>query len=137
MTASRDRLALGVGCERDTAPEELERLVRHTLRRHAIAESAIEAVCSIDSRGREAAVLALAARLNVPARFFSAATLERETPRLANPSAVVFAATGCHGVAEGAALAAAGPRGRLVVPKQKSAHATCAIAAFGDEGGAR
>jgi len=37
-----------------------------------------------------------------------AATLEAQSSRLKNPSKVVFAHTGCHGVAEGAALAAAG-----------------------------
>ena len=54
-----------------------------------------------------AAGLALAERLPVPARFVDAAALEAETPRLANPSAVVFREVGCHGVAEAAALAAA------------------------------
>ena len=51
-----------------------------------------------------------------------------EKPRLANPSAAVFKATGCWGVAEGAALAAAGPEGSLIVPKGKSARATVAVA---------
>jgi cobalt-precorrin 5A hydrolase/precorrin-3B C17-methyltransferase len=69
----------------------------------------------------------LAAELGVPARFFSAAELERETPRLKNPSDIVFKETGCHGVAEGAALAAVGARGALVVSKVRSEHATCAI----------
>jgi cobalt-precorrin 5A hydrolase/precorrin-3B C17-methyltransferase len=64
----------------------------------------------------------------VPARFFSAAELEAEAPRLVTPSTEVFAATGCHGVAEGAALAATGPEGVLVVAKTKSARATCALA---------
>jgi len=64
----------------------------------------------------------------VPARFFDAATLETETPRLQNPSDIVFAEVGCHGVAEGAALAAVGAAGDLMVPKQKSKRATCAIA---------
>ena len=49
-------------------------------------------------------------------------------PRLANPSALVFRATGCHGVAEGAALAAVGPAGELLVAKTRSARATLAIA---------
>jgi cobalt-precorrin 5A hydrolase/precorrin-3B C17-methyltransferase len=40
----------------------------------------------------------------------------------------VFRATGCWGVAEGAALAAVGPAGSLVVSKQRSRRATCAIA---------
>jgi cobalt-precorrin 5A hydrolase/precorrin-3B C17-methyltransferase len=73
-------------------------------------------------------VLALAAELGVPARFFSAAQLERETARLKNPSDVVFAETGCHGVCEGAALAGVGPAGKLLVAKTRSARATCAIA---------
>jgi cobalt-precorrin 5A hydrolase/precorrin-3B C17-methyltransferase len=64
----------------------------------------------------------------VPVRFFDAARLETETPRLQYPSEAVFREVGCHGVAEGAALAAAGPEGELVVPKRKSRRATCAVA---------
>ena len=64
----------------------------------------------------------------MPARFFTAAALEAETPRLKNPSEAVFREVGCHGVAEGAALAAAGADGTLVVAKRKSARVTCAIA---------
>src|SRR5690606_35865102 len=39
-----------------------------------------------------------------------------------------FAEVGCHGVAEGAALAAAGAKASLVVAKTKSQRATCAMA---------
>ena len=67
-------------------------------------------------------------RSGVPARFFAAAALEAEAGRLRNPSDFVFREVGCHGVAEGAALAAAGPHGELVMEKTKSARATCAIA---------
>src|SRR5437660_403001 len=63
-----------------------------------------------------------------PARFFPASRLLAETPRLTQHSEATFRATGCWGVAEGAALAAAGPDGALVVPKRKSRRATCAIA---------
>jgi cobalt-precorrin 5A hydrolase/precorrin-3B C17-methyltransferase len=73
-------------------------------------------------------VQALADALGAPLRLFTAAELEAQAERLAHPSDVVFAATGCHGVAEGAALAAAGPAGALVVAKTKSEHATCALA---------
>ena len=62
------------------------------------------------------------------ARFFDAARLERETPRLKNPSDLVYRETGCHGVAEGAALAGVGAEGDLVLPKQRSQRATCAVA---------
>lgn len=71
---------------------------------------------------------AVASHFSVPLVTFPAARLETETPRLANPSDIVFAHTGCHGVAEAAALAQAGAGGRLVVEKTKSVHATVAIA---------
>ena len=121
-------LTLGVGCERGTDPAELRELVLETLAREGLARQALACVASIDLKAAEPAVHALAAELGLPARFFAAAELEAERPRLFSPSAVVFAATGCHGVAEGAALAAAGPDGELVVAKTRSARATCAIA---------
>mgnify|MGYP003700713565 CR=1 FL=1 len=121
-------LCLGVGCERGAAPAELDSLVRETLAAAGLSPLAVAAVFSIDVKADETAVLALAESLGVPARFFDAATLEAETPRLATPSDLVFREVGCHGVAEGAALAAAGPEGKLVVAKTKSARATCAIA---------
>ena len=121
-------LALGVGCERGCAPDELWNLVRATLAEHGLAPEAVACVVSLDLKADEPALHVLADRLGVPARFFDADRLEAEAPRLANPSDVVFREVGCHGVAEGAALAAAGPDGALVVPKRRSARATCAVA---------
>ncbi len=121
-------LALGVGCERGTDPGELIALARATLAGHGLAEGAVAAVTSIDLKADEVAVHGLAEAIGAPARFFDAARLEAEAPRLANPSALVYRETGCHGVAEGAALAAAGPDGTLIVPKTKSRRATCAVA---------
>ncbi len=126
-------LALGVGCERDAEPGELAGLVHRTLAANNLAADSVAVVASLDLKSDEAAVLGLARDLGVAARFFDAATLEALTPRLATPSETVFAAVGCHGVAEGAALAAAADGGALIVAKQKSARATCAVArAVGD-----
>ena len=121
-------LAVGVGCERDAAPEETLALVRTTLAAHGLAEAAVACVVSVDLKADEPAVHAVADALNVPARFFPAARLEAETPRLATPSETVFRAVGCHGVAEAAALAAAGPDARLIVAKTVGGRATCAVA---------
>jgi len=121
-------LALGVGASRDCPPRELAALVRRTLASAALARESIAAVASIDLKMDELAVTDLADRLAVPVRFFRAAELLRETPRLTDPSAATFRATGCYGVAEGAALAAVGERGALAVAKCKSPHATCAVA---------
>ena len=124
-------LALGVGCERGVAADELVVLALETLDTAGLARDAVACVVSLDVKADEAAVHAVARALDVPARFFAAAELETLTPRLANPSDVVFRAVGCHGVAEGAALAAAGPEGTLVVEKTGSpepTRATCAVA---------
>jgi cobalt-precorrin 5A hydrolase/precorrin-3B C17-methyltransferase len=121
-------LAIGVGCERDADPAEVRALVTETLAKHGLAAGAVACVASIDVKMDEAAVTDLGDTLGVPVRFFDAGQLEALTPRLANPSDVVFNEVGCHGVAEGAALAAGGPDAELIVEKTKSKRATCAVA---------
>ena len=121
-------LALGLGCERGCAPDELVQLAQRTLDGAGLAREALACVASLDLKADEPAVIAAADALGAPLRLFDAATLERETPRLTAPSHVVFEAVGCHGVAEAAALACAGADGTLAQPKTKSAHATCAVA---------
>jgi cobalt-precorrin 5A hydrolase/precorrin-3B C17-methyltransferase len=122
------RLALGVGCERGVPPDEVIGFVMNVLATAGLSPQAVAAVVSIDLKSDEAGVLALARTLGVPARFFPAARLEAERDRLQNPSEVVFAETGCHGVAEGAALAAVGAEGELIVPKVKAERVTVAVA---------
>jgi len=140
------KIVIGVGCERGTEPEELISLVRKTLAENEIAPERLALVASLDLKSDEPAVHALAAYLSeisgveCPARFFDAATLETQTPYLKNPSEIVFQEVGCHGVAEGAALAAvavsgnsaavgsSNSAGKLLIPKTKSARATCALA---------
>lgn len=121
-------LAIGVGCARGCPPQELVTLVRETLSEANLAEGSVAVVASLDVKADEPAMKAVAEALNAPFRVFSAAELEAETPRLANPSDVVFAEVGCHGVCEGAALACVGATGRLLVEKRKTANATVAIA---------
>ena len=119
---------LGVGCSRNCPPEELFDLVSKSLKAAGISQTSIASIHSIDVKSDEPAVLDLARRLDVPLTFFSAETLEAETPRLANPSDVVFAEVGTHGVSEASALAGANVNAELLLPKQKTANATCAIA---------
>ena len=121
-------IALGIGCGRSVAAAELESLVREVLDAHRIPPQAIACVASVDIKADEGAIHALAASLGVPARFFDVAALAREEPRLSIPSDAVKRTTGVAGVAEAAALACVGRGGRLLVSKQRSAHATCALA---------
>jgi cobalt-precorrin 5A hydrolase/precorrin-3B C17-methyltransferase len=121
-------LALGIGCARGAPPDEVAALADAVLAEAGLAPAAVGAVVSIELKLAEPAIHALAGRLGVPARFFPAARLRAETDRLSERSEAAFRATGCWGVAEGAALAAVGSSGTLAAAKRKSRHATCAVA---------
>jgi len=121
-------LALGIGCERGCPAAEIAGLARDTLAEAGLASGAIAAIVSVELKSDEPGIHALAQSLGVPARFFPASRLLAETPRLTRRSEAAFRATGCWGVAEGAALAAVGPEGELVLARRQSRHATCAVA---------
>ncbi|MBM3560711.1 MAG: precorrin-3B C(17)-methyltransferase, partial [Alphaproteobacteria bacterium] len=121
-------LALGIGCERGADPGAAVALAHETLAVAGLAPGAVAVVVSLDLKEDEPAVQEVAAALGVPARFFDAARLAAERPRLATPSDIVFRAVGTHGVAEAAALAAAGKDSELVVAKTVGRRVTCAVA---------
>ena len=123
---------LGIGCARGCDSDELYDFVTAELRRQNVNQAAIAAIASVDLKADEPAILALAARLDVPFRVFSVAELERQTGNLANPSDVVFVEIGLYGVAEAAALEAAmlqtgGAKASLFIEKQKAKDATLAL----------
>ena len=116
-------LAVGVGCERGTSREEVATLIKNTLKENNLAVQSIAGYASIDIKEDEPAISSL---YNV--NFFSAEELNAFAPKLKTPSGYVMAEVGTPGVAEAAALAAAGPDAELIVPKTKSKRATVAIA---------
>ncbi len=119
-------LCLGLGLARGAAPEEVAALAGDCLREAGLARASVAAMGTLDIKADEPALQALSRKLGAPLRLFDARTLARmDVP---NPSEVVARETGTPSVAEAAALALAGDGGRLIVPKRKSANATCAIA---------
>ncbi len=124
----RRTLSVGVGCARGCDPAEMIGLVSDALHAEGRSVHEIARLSSIDLKSDEAAIHALARHAGIEARFYRAATLEAAHDRLAHPSAIVFAEVGCHGVAEGAALTAAGEDAVLLIEKRKTANATCAVA---------
>lgn len=123
-----DLLVLGLGCVRGADRDEVIDLAEKALDASGRAPGALSFIASLDARLNEPALRAVADHFGVPLRVFDAGRLEAETARLANPSDLVFAHTGCHGVAESAALAGAGGDAVLIVQKTKSRHATAAVA---------
>jgi cobalt-precorrin 5A hydrolase/precorrin-3B C17-methyltransferase len=109
-------LWIGVGCERGTSLELLERAVDQALREHGLAAEAVAGLATASRKADEPALLELAGRRCWPLRLF-------EPPALAsvvvpNPSAVVEVEMGTPSVAEAAALLAAGNGAGLLVPKR-------------------
>ncbi|MCA3556330.1 precorrin-3B C(17)-methyltransferase [Aestuariivirga sp.] len=121
-------LVMGLGCERNAEASELIALAEKVLADAGLSPASLAAAASIDLKSDEAAIHAVAAHFGIPARFFTADELARETPRLRNPSETVAREVGVAGVAEAAALAAAGARSGLVVEKTRSTRGTCAVA---------
>lgn len=121
-------LIIGVGCARGADVGELISLIIAELAARNLNPKAIAQIASIEVKSDEAGIHQVAKYFGVEARFFSAEILEQQAPNLLNPSDYVFEQVGCHGVSEGAALAASGKNSQLICPKVKSLNGTCAIA---------
>ncbi len=121
-------LALGVGCVRGACPRALRTWVEEALEEAGFAREAVALVATIDLKEAEPAIHELAAALGVPVRLFAPEELRAFEPRLSRPSQAVRRAVGVAGVAEAAALAAAGPEAELVLPKRIGPGVTLAVA---------
>ncbi len=93
----------------------------------------IAAFSTLEGKDSNGLILSALKRLAVPLVTFSSEELETMTCFLKNPSDIVFQHTGCHGVAEAAALAASGKSGILLVEKTKIGGLTIAVAGQKEE----
>lgn len=119
-------LCIGIGCNRGTDKAVIAGAVAEALARHNLAPQAVARLASIDLKADEAGLLAYAAEQRLPLHFYGKDALNQvET---APSSEAVFRATGARGVAEPAALLAAGSGAVLLVPKMKWPDVTVAVA---------
>ncbi|WP_437577798.1 cobalt-precorrin 5A hydrolase [Sorangium sp. So ce887] len=109
-------LVLGVGCDRGAPLDMVERGVDRLLDEHGLSVQSVKALATIDKKADEEALLALSARRGWPLVTFTAEELDA-TEGIENPSETVKKHVGARGVAEPAALRAAGAT-RLLVPKR-------------------
>jgi len=99
-------LYLGLGCNRGASAADFELAVSELCVQYRLERSAIAGIGSIDLKADEGGLLEFAGKNNLPVRFYSKDELNR-VEGIA-PSAAVMAATGARGVAEPAAMLAAG-----------------------------
>lgn len=112
------RVMLGVGCDRGTPLETLERAVDQALAMSGLGREAVRGLATIDKKNDEVCILDLAARMRWPLQFFTAEELARVP--VPNPSATVLKYMGTPAVAEAAAaLAAQAGLDALLVEKHK------------------
>lgn len=109
-------LVLGIGCDRGAPLDMVERGVDRILGEHGLSAKSVKALATIDRKADEAALLALSERRGWPLVTFTAEELDA-TEGIENPSETVKKYVGARGVAEPAALRAAGAA-RLLVPKR-------------------
>ena len=117
-------VTLGIGCRRGTPPEAILEAITTTLAAQQIDMRAICAIASIDVKKDEAGLLAAAAQLQVPTRFYSAEEL-LAVPGTFEESAFVREQVGVGNVCERAALCSGGS---LVIPKTAAGGVTVAAA---------
>ncbi len=116
-------LVVGLGFASNAAPDEVIGLIEEALAAENLAPAAISALATLDGLASHAALQAAAEYFSRPIRVFSKRMLSAEQKRLATPSDTVEDKVGLAGVCEAIALKA----GTILVPKQKSGYATCAI----------
>ncbi|KPA91820.1 MULTISPECIES: cobalamin biosynthesis protein [Pseudomonas] len=132
-------LAAGFGCRQGCEASVLRQLLESALQSCRLDLSAVTGLASIDGKRHEPGLLELARQLQLPLLFFSATALQPYEPHLSHRSSLAFAHTGCHGVAESAALALAEQQGQspasLLISRQKHPQATFALAWTGQNPG--
>ena len=117
-------LVVGAGCSRGCPAQELLELIGAVLAEAGAQPGSVRALATVDGRADEPGMVAAARHHGWPLVTHPAPALHEVA--VPTPSAVVAAHVGTPSVAEAAALLSAG--GPLLVPKRRSARATCALA---------
>ncbi len=109
-------LALGLGCDRDTPPEIIERGVQYLLQKHHLSIQSVKFIASIDKKHDEKGFRELSHKYKWPFHTYSASKLD-SVSGIQNPSEMVRKYVGTRSVAEAASLLASGAK-NLTVAKE-------------------
>lgn len=121
-------IALGLGCRRNASASDIETLIAEALDRASLGAADIGVVATERAKSEEPGIIAAARRLGYPLVGFAASELAAMAHLAVTSSDRVQRLKGVPSVAETAALAAAGLRARLIMPRIAHATATCALA---------
>ena len=119
-------LVLGVGCNSGTSADEIEQVVCSQLKRLFLSINSVRCIGTAEAKREEPGLLAFAEKYGLTVNFYGSDQLNQvDVP--SEPSVHSMRAIGATGVAEPAALLAAGD-GHLLLKKVKVGNMTLAIA---------
>lgn len=117
----------GIGCKQGIPEEVIAEALARALRAAGRSPASVAGLASTDRKRGEPGLLAAAAALDLPLRFYTLDELRACDGRY-RPSAFVRQAIGVGGVCEPSALLAAGQPARLILPKMAWSGVTVALA---------
>jgi cobalt-precorrin 5A hydrolase len=121
-------IVAGIGCRRGASARDITLAINAALSRAGLHADALDAIAAPAVKSSEAGITGAANDLGVPLVLVPQADLEAAGARTMTRSERVISLMGVPSAAEAAALAAAGPAGRLVAPRTAVGPATCALA---------
>lgn len=121
-------IVAGIGCRKGATQAEIEAALNAALERAGRPLAKIDLIATSTAKRDEAGIAAAAAARKLQVKIVSQADLEAASVRGATWSQRVLALAGVPSVAEAAALAAAGPEARLILPRIAVGPVTCALA---------
>jgi cobalt-precorrin 5A hydrolase len=125
-------IVAGIGCRKGAKAEEIEAAIEAALERAGRPLARLDLMATASAKRDEEGLIAAAKARGIRLIFVDQADLEIASARGATWSRRVLALAGVPSVAEAAALAAAGSKARLILPRIVVGPVTCALAS--DEG---
>jgi len=122
-------IVAGIGCRKGASAAEIEAAIETALEHGGRPLARLDLMATAARKRDEEGIAAAAAARGLRLIFVEQADLEVASARGATWSRRVLALAGVPSVAEAAALAAGGPRARLILPRIVVGKVTCALAA--------
>jgi cobalt-precorrin 5A hydrolase len=132
MDLDQAMIVAGIGCRMHARAEDIEAAIAEALRLAGCSRDELNAIATAAKKGEETGIPAVALMFGLPLIYVSQADLEAAAPRCETRSWPALQHTGLPSVSEAAALAAAGPKARLLLPRVAAKTATCALAITDD-----
>jgi cobalt-precorrin 5A hydrolase len=121
-------IVAGIGCRKGASAVEIEKAITAALERAGRPLAKLDVIATVSNKRDEAGLAEAAKARGVRLTFVDQSDLDLAAARGATWSERVLALVGVPSVAEAAALAAAGPKSRLIVQRVVEGPVTCALA---------